>query len=414
MTIQLHQMADDEDVVSQKAAFQALRECTATLREEIQRQVSEKDDIIAKKDSTISQLRQQLNNDRKLRMRVTDELVGLKGGFRLLVVPKPPELDSAGEDADKVTSKAQTQFDHATHTVTIPNEEDGLVQFKFDYVFQPKLGSIDHIWRECEDFVDGVFNEEPRRLLMLAHGRTNSGKTYIMADTENWKHGMMYRTLSHIFGHKEKLEATGHAVTIEATAVLMHKGDSTDQDGTKLEYRHVETRYEAHYAKLKSEPGPWTPVKRQKFDTLDVASEFFKKVHQKRLGHTSKTAANDTSSRSFLVVAFFVLVEEEGAVVREGSIHLVDLAGNEDEQASSELNAERIAINQGLSGLGGALKRVRARSNCDQYERGQQAQGLRTRDDFRAMEHRERFVRDPIKWDSDVNSSSHFSPTTTN
>jgi hypothetical protein len=354
-------MADD-DYISRKDAKQLVDD----LRKEYQTKLHE---LRGECDDVIGQLRAKLSDERKLRLHETDRLVGLVGGFRFLVVPRPQELNKKSiPTKNKSTwhvdpdNGLDTLFDFSNHTVTHCNKQGESFQFQFNYVLQPSLHATQHLWDECGGFVDGVYSQPPRHLLMLAHGRTGSGKTHIMAEKE---HGMIPRTLARIFDLKEKHTADGHSVQIEALSVHVYEGKCSNHKDDEFEYLHDKDdkqQWNPHYPKH-DQPGTQPPFPRHELESLKDALDFFDLVRKQRERSTSKTAKNDRSSRSHLVVAFFVTTRHGGTgEPREGSIHLADLAGNEEQPDSTQAQAERQDFTKELNELGNVLPVVHRRS----------------------------------------------------
>jgi hypothetical protein len=268
-----------------------------------------------------------LVDERNLRLRLTDSVVELKGGVRIHVVPKPRELD---------TSSRAPVHSFSSHAVTI-RDDDGTERCfnAIDYVHTPTTTTNDDVWRDCEPFVDGVFKLPQRRLLMLAHGRTGAGKTHLMAQ------GMIPRTLARIFHLKQQRDELGDPVGVEATSVEIYNEEAIDDCGIHLTYSRLPTddttntttttdRFEARYAVESHTPGIGSPTRRTPLPSLVAATAFLERVRKQRETRTHPTLFNTRSSRSHLVVAFFGAVTQgANGQTSEGSIHLVDLAGNE-------------------------------------------------------------------------------------
>ncbi|KAF1911029.1 P-loop containing nucleoside triphosphate hydrolase protein, partial [Ampelomyces quisqualis] len=302
----------------------------------------------------VAALQQRIDDERKLRLRQMDEFVGLKGGFRFLVVPKPRQLDAVaqaggveGEERGDDTTNV-TCFNYGNHAVTVRDDNGHEVRFDgLDYVHRPAVDSIDAVWHECEPFVDGVVSQPARRLLMLAHGRTGSGKTHVMAHAEQ---GMIPRTLARLFEHQQREARAGHGVRVEATSVDLYRGDAYDCGDRKLVFTRDTAgaagaaggRWHARYAKT-AEPGTGALAGRTPLPSLAAAHAFLGRVARQRAARTHATAANARSSRSHLVVALFVTVDRGpgGGGACEGSIHLADLAGNEGAQDAALAHDER-------------------------------------------------------------------------
>jgi hypothetical protein len=269
--------------------------------------------------------------ERKIRLREVDRSVtrgfGIHGsGFRVHIVPKPSQLDVTPHASSSASpGESNTHLDHCQNAVTITDSEGQETVFDDNHVVHPPaLGSVKHVWDGCALFVDGVVNQPPRRVLMLAHGRTGSGKTYLMANPVD---GMIQATLWRIFRLRGQESMLGHGVVIEATSVAIWKNEAFDHENNEVVYKPCDSgsgRWDAMY-KATGQRVERTPI-----PTFNDALAFVNNAYHHRDSRTGAASAGAQWRRSHLVVTFFVVVDRGGNGGRcEGSVHFADMAGNE-------------------------------------------------------------------------------------
>lgn len=367
--------AADDDYISRTAAYRLMSGMAAALADahesEVARLKAASQQQLQQQEAQhaqqYAQLQRALEAERRLRLRQTDRAVEAQGGFRVHVVARP---------CDDVEDDAADRHDFSDHGVTIRDSRSTYCFNNLEYVHPPTPSAPAVIWRECEPFVDGVAMQPPRHVLLLAHGRTGSGKTHLMAQN------LVPHTLARLFHLKQLYEQQGDVVAIEARQVDIYHGRVYDADGCELAYhqqpspRANGTATPANASPANASPaisfepfrvtgrhaagtGPHNP--RTPLHDLAHATATLADMAAQRDSRSRSTSGNAQSSRSHLVVALFMRTTRAATgETTEGSVHLVDLAGNEINNLDSAAERERVHNDNGLRALGNILHIVHA------------------------------------------------------
>ncbi|PIA18248.1 kinesin-domain-containing protein [Coemansia reversa NRRL 1564] len=228
--------------------------------------------------------------------------------------------------------------------VTNPRDSSKDVKFQFDACYGPAIGQEPIYKNDVRPLVETIFNG--MSATVFCYGVTGAGKTHTIqgSDTEP---GIIPRALEHIFMHQER--------------------DAFDYD---IRISYFEIYKEAVFDLLKSRDSSTTglPIREDANRRIFVAGlskkqvtsfEQFDSLYQKacRNRRTASTKLNNHSSRSHAILTVQVQWKDDisEGKVWNGRLHLIDLAGSEDNRRTEngrDRMAESSAINRSLFVLG--------------------------------------------------------------
>jgi hypothetical protein len=202
--------------------------------------------------------------------------------------------------------------------------------YNFDKVYntETKNHNIyeDIIHPNLTHFVNGI------NLTVMAYGQTASGKTYTMLNQGPNDTGIVYESLSTLFGLLELVQ--NHSLFISCFEIYNeHVYDMISNTGKVLQLRYKDK--DVYVSNL-----VWKQVK-----TTSEASKYIDSAIKHR--SSAKTNMNERSSRSHFLVCFklhqyYDIVGEE----TQSLLYFVDLAGSEKHQPDSNLVREASYINR--------------------------------------------------------------------
>eukprot|EP00917_Polyrhabdina_sp_WS-2016_P016346 GHVP01035373.1.p1 GENE.GHVP01035373.1~~GHVP01035373.1.p1 ORF type:complete len:701 (+),score=157.23 GHVP01035373.1:319-2421(+) len=316
--------------------------------------------LIEERDNDIFTLEKKLKDGEKLRRKLHNEVLELKGNIRVFcrVRPSLKEKEISTENIILPPVPENTMID-----IRIPTDRsdisglkrDRLHHFEFDRIFPPE-STQETVFSEIEQLVQSVL--DGYRVCIFAYGQTGSGKTYTMEGPEDVYSsenmhtdlGMIPRAVEQIFATCELLSSRGWNFTINTSFLEIYNETirdllSQDREEKKHDIKHSETGTTVTGLSIITVTDP--------ISTLSL----LKSSAQKR--SFASTLCNERSSRSHTVFILQVIgINEETKERVEGVLNLIDLAGSERLSQSGSTGdrlKETQAINKSLSSLGDVI-----------------------------------------------------------
>ncbi|KAJ2503348.1 hypothetical protein GGH96_000369 [Coemansia sp. RSA 1972] len=260
------------------------------------------------------------------------------GGHKIKVVCRVrPFLKSETPD-ETVAVESDTVL-----RVTNPRDSTKDIKFNFDSCYGPQTGQDTIYKNDVRPLVESVFSG--LSATVFCYGVTGAGKTHTIQGTES-EPGIIPRALEHVFMHQQR--------------------DAFDYD---IRVSYYEIYKEAVFDLLRPrDAGAGLPIREDANRRIFVAGllekqvtsfEQFDAMYQRACGNrrTASTKLNDQSSRSHAILTVRVQWRDDvgAGKVWSGRLHLIDLAGSEDNRRTENGKArmaESSAINRSLFVLG--------------------------------------------------------------
>ncbi|KAJ9063592.1 Kinesin- motor protein [Entomophthora muscae] len=250
--------------------------------------------------------------------------------------------------------------DIASKTLKVTSEDKKTpATFQFDHVFGPETSQatvFDGIVEPMLEEVIKGFN-----CTILAYGQTGTGKTFtiegnlgtngIVLDADA---GVIPRTLHKLF-HQLGEDQTNF--TVRMSMLELYNEEPNDLLSLKSSPQKLMLTNDAHN-KLQI-----SGIEEELIEDTAAGIALLQRGSAKR--HTAFTKCNATSSRSHCIVTITLRLKGSTSTVREGKLHIVDLAGSEDTKVSGASNQrarEAGSINQSLLTLGRVISALAASS----------------------------------------------------
>jgi kinesin family protein C1 len=363
------------------------------------KQVAELKSADIEKTALVAQHRAKVMEAEKTRRRLHNMVMDLRGNIRVGCRVRP-HLGGAGGNAegnysfpDALVEQRSVQLTMAPRRSLSGGKGKGKGKthsFQFDRVFGPQATQAD-VYEEISQMVQSAV--DGYNVCIFAYGQTGSGKTHTMLGAEAQQQGevgssatnapmfelegenagMMPRAANHVFAYMTEMHDQGWQFEAEATMVEIYCETIRDllnvpdgaKEGPVCELRKVRSRDEKTGAiKLNTrvEGITSTPVG----SAADILQILHKAV---RTRATAETKCNARSSRSHTVFTLKIrgfdtnetfVNGQTKPTMREGQLHLIDLAGSErlDRSGSAsdkKLLREAQSINKSLSCLGNVI-----------------------------------------------------------
>ncbi|OIR58820.1 MAG: kinesin-like protein [Amphiamblys sp. WSBS2006] len=292
----------------------------------------------------------------RLRRRLHNEVLELKGNIRVFCRLRPPAdgaetghivLPPSEESSTIELRPAQDRTDISGHQKSFA--------FTFDRIFG-QSDTQEMVFEEISQLVQSVLDGYP--VCIFAYGQTGSGKTYTMEGPEgiyrdsamNPQMGMIPRAVHQLFLAAEQAAVRGWAFEIEASFLEIYNESIRDL----LSNSNTEEKHEIKHA------GGNTAVT----NLTTAAVGAYPDVIALLAGAARKrsfaaTLCNERSSRSHTVFTLKVVGENKETTEKTaGVLNLIDLAGSERLSQSGSVGErlkETQAINKSLSSLGDVI-----------------------------------------------------------
>ncbi|KAJ2357899.1 hypothetical protein GGF43_001180 [Coemansia sp. RSA 2618] len=253
------------------------------------------------------------------------------------------------------TEKADESVEVESSTVlrvTNPRDSSKDVKFNFDSCYGSQTGQTEIYKNDVRPLVETVFSG--MSATVFCYGVTGAGKTHTIQGTEE-DPGIIPRALEHIFMHQKR--------------------DAYDYD-IRVSYYEIYKESVFDLLRPRETSGSGLPIREDATRRIFVAGlsekrvatfEQFSQMYQAACGRrrTASTTLNNQSSRSHAILTVQVQWRDDvgGGKVWSGRLHLIDLAGSEDNRRTDNARdrmAESSAINRSLFVLGQVVEALNA------------------------------------------------------
>ncbi|CAL9197255.1 unnamed protein product [Musa hybrid cultivar] len=290
----------------------------------------------------------------KLRKKLHNTILELKGNIRVFCRVRPLLLDNDSSDTDGAVVSYPTSFESLGRGIDLTHNAQ-MYSFTFDKVFNHEASQEDvfgEISQLTQSALDGY------KVCIFAYGQTGSGKTYtMMGNTECPEDkGLIPRSLEQIFqtsqsqqcqGWKYKMQASMLEIYNETIRDLLSPSRPCSVDTSGGPGKQYSIKHDSNGNTVVSD---LTIV-----DVCSIKEVSFLLQQAAQNRSVGRTQMNEQSSRSHFVFTLKIFgVNERTEQQVEGVLNLIDLAGSE-RLAKSGSTGERLketqAINKSLSAL---------------------------------------------------------------
>ncbi|EAS07082.2 kinesin motor catalytic domain protein (macronuclear) [Tetrahymena thermophila SB210] len=292
----------------------------------------------------IQELKRQVIESEKIVEQQHEQIIQFRGNLRIFCRIKPVlDYEAEIKYREQIQSSLTIQINQR-HKQVIELRQDENAKFFFDSVFDMNSTQED-VFNQTQPFIQCALNGD--QIAIIAYGQTGSGKTYTMEgvyDKENVainsQSGILPRTAAYLFKEKERVHIHRNLVfsvgVIEVYCEELRDLLQTDEKiQQKLEILQLNKRIK---------------VVNQVFQVVKNAEELLSLIKKSSMNRiTDKTAQNNRSSRSHCIYQIKIFENDQ----EKGGINIVDLAGSESFQATSN-KRESSFINKSLT----TLKRI--------------------------------------------------------
>ncbi|EEF39523.1 kinesin, putative [Ricinus communis] len=289
----------------------------------------------------------------KLRKKLHNTILELKGNIRVFCRVRPllPD-DSASAEGKLISYPTTTEFlgrgiDLQQNGQTYP--------FTFDKVFTPDASQED-VFVEISQLVQSAL--DGYKVCIFAYGQTGSGKTYTMmgkpGDSE--QKGLIPRSLEQIFQTRQSLQSQGWKYEMQVSMLEIYNETIRDLLSTNRDSSRTENSTNGKQYAIKHDANGNTHVSDLTIvdvrSTREVSFLLDRAANSRSVG---KTQMNEQSSRSHFVFTLRISGMNESTDQQvQGILNLIDLAGSERLSKSGSTGdrlKETQAINKSLSSL---------------------------------------------------------------
>uniref|UniRef100_A0A0D9WUL7 Kinesin-like protein n=1 Tax=Leersia perrieri TaxID=77586 RepID=A0A0D9WUL7_9ORYZ len=293
----------------------------------------------------LEEAEQQIMDGEKLRKKLHNTILELKGNIRVFCRVRPLLPNESGAVAYPKSGENLGRGIELTHNAQ-------MYSFTFDKVFD-QLASQEDVFIEISQLVQSAL--DGYKVCIFAYGQTGSGKTYTMMGNPELhvQKGLIPRSLEQIFqtsqslisqGWKYKMQASMLEIYNETIRDLLATNRTGIQDGGSSKYNIK------HDANGNTHVSDLTIVD---VSSINEVSSLLKRAAQSR--SVGRTQMNEESSRSHCVFTLRIFGVNEGTDQQvQGVLNLIDLAGSErlnKSGATGDRLKETQAINKSLSCL---------------------------------------------------------------
>jgi len=310
----------------------------------------------------IKELRLKQREDMKIRRKLHNKIMELKGNIRVFCRVRPFLM----------TEEPIGVFKFPSYEKVDVKTDNGVNSYEFNRIFQP-TDTQEDIFIEVQEVVQSAL--DGYNVCMFAYGQTSSGKTYTMegANFVDHKRGLIPRSVEKIFAEIQDFNLRGWEYEIKMSALQIYNEDIYD-----LLTPHEERK------KLKLQFGKENDVKIHDLKQVVVncpqdIHPLLKEANRNRA--TGSTDANAQSSRSHSV--FTLYLKGTNAQTRESMssrLCLVDLAGSErlkHSNAQGDRLRETQNINKSLHHLKTVIKEIGSKNKHIGYRNSKLTSVLR-------------------------------------
>nr|CAD1841136.1 unnamed protein product [Ananas comosus var. bracteatus] len=294
---------------------------------------------------------QQISEGEKLRKKLHNTILELKGNIRVFCRVRPLLPDGENNGVEGAALSYPTSTEYLGRGIDLMHNSQKY-SFTFDKVFDQDASQED-VFVEISQLVQSAL--DGYKVCIFAYGQTGSGKTYTMMGKPDFleQKGLIPRSLEQIFqasqslllqGWRFKMQASMLEIYNETIRDLLNPNRSGSQDTGASKYLIK------HDANGNTHVSDLTVVD---VCSINEVSFLLRQAAQSR--SVGKTQMNEQSSRSHFVFTLRISgVNESTDQQVQGVLNLIDLAGSE-RLAKSGSTGDRLketqAINKSLSCL---------------------------------------------------------------
>ncbi|CAI0407056.1 unnamed protein product [Linum tenue] len=308
--------------------------------------------IVSELQERLADAEHQLLEGEKLRKKLHNTILELKGNIRVFCRVRPSLPDDARADTQVVTYPSSVESLGRGIDVMQNGQK---YPFTFDKVFSHDASQQD-VFVEISQLVQSAL--DGYKVCIFAYGQTGSGKTYTMMGRPEAPElkGLIPRSLEQIFQASQVLMAQGWKYKMQASMLEIYNetirdllspnrsssGDISSAPGKQYNIKH-DANGNTHVTDL-------TVVD---VSSISEISSLLRQAAQSR--SVGRTQMNEQSSRSHFVFTLRIYGVNEGTEQQvQGVLNLIDLAGSERlsrSGATGDRLKETQAINKSLSCL---------------------------------------------------------------
>eukprot|EP00794_Sanderia_malayensis_P019043 gene19043-20956_t len=281
----------------------------------------------------------------RLRKKLHNELVDLKGNIRVFCRVRP----TIKEDGGGMNGENVIEFDEDDDGLLSVDHKGKMKQFEVDRVFKPSSTQLE-VFNEVKSLVTCCI--DGYNVCIFAYGQTGSGKTFTMEGTLQ-DPGINQRALSLLF--TEISDRSDWVFRISVSMLEIYNESIRDLLATKGLPLDIKQCKEGVHV-----PG----LQEIEVRNVDDVNNVFSLGHKNR--STASTNMNEHSSRSHAILVINIVGENINTATRtSGRLNLVDLAGSERVSKSGAEGArmkEAQSINKSLSALGDVIHALKNRN----------------------------------------------------
>ncbi|GAA0183705.1 microtubule binding motor protein [Lithospermum erythrorhizon] len=310
--------------------------------------------IITELQIRLSEAEEKVVEGEKLRKKLHNTILELKGNIRVFCRVRPLISDDAAGTETKVVYFPTTTETHGRGIDLLQNGQNH--SFTFDKVFTPEASQelvFDDISQLIQSALDGY------KVCIFAYGQTGSGKTYTMMGRPGTadEKGLIPRSLEQVFQTRKTLQLQGWKYEMQVSMLeiynetirdlLSYNRASSDAPRTENTGKQYAIKHDANGNTHVSD-----------LTIVDVCSSkevsfLLERASQSR--SVGRTQMNEQSSRSHFVFTLRISgVNESTGHQVQGVLNLIDLAGSErlsKSWSTGDRLKETQAINKSLSSL---------------------------------------------------------------
>ncbi|CAI0468074.1 unnamed protein product [Linum tenue] len=309
--------------------------------------------IVSELQERLADAEQQLLEGEKLRKKLHNTILELKGNIRVFCRVRPSLPDDARADTQVVTYPSS--LESLGRGIDVMQNAGQKYPFTFDKVFSHDASQQD-VFVEISQLVQSAL--DGYKVCIFAYGQTGSGKTYTMMGRPEAPElkGLIPRSLEQIFqasqvlmsqGWKYKMQASMLEIYNETIRDLLSPNRSSSCESSNAPGKQYNIKHDAN--------GNTHVTDLTVVDVSSIAeiSSLLRQAAQSR--SVGKTQMNEQSSRSHFVFTLRIYGVNEGTEQQlQGVLNLIDLAGSERlsrSGATGDRLKETQAINKSLSCL---------------------------------------------------------------
>ncbi|KAJ6853397.1 kinesin-like protein KIN-14H [Iris pallida] len=363
-TIMTTSTALEEACSSQREQIKALELQLAVANEKLKRadltttetmaEYEDQKKMIQDLQSRITDAENQIVDGEKLRKKLHNTILELKGNIRVFCRVRPAIPDSDIHDTEGPVVSYPTSTEALGRGIDLMHNAQKY-SFTFDKVFTHEA-SQEAVFVEISQLVQSAL--DGYKVCIFAYGQTGSGKTYTMMGTRDTpeQKGLIPRSLEQIFETSQSLQTQGWKYKMQASMLEIYNETIRDLLSPNRPGSHEPSAAPSKQYTIKHDSNGNTHVSDLTIvDVCSIREVSFLLQQAAQSRSVGRTQMNEQSSRSHFVFTLRISgVNESTEQQVQGVLNLIDLAGSE-RLARSGATGDRLketqAINKSLSSL---------------------------------------------------------------